>query len=440
MREERGGSGGAISNVADSGEHSITLTSKTIQSLSLEGRDATGSIKTLPGFSVFNGKGRGVSGPVGQGFVGNGGAYRGGSDLTSNGAHNLDNGCNCAATQTVNGDMISKAMANQGPDAESQDLGDYFEYNLKQSITIGKNQSALVPILQARIEAEKVTLWSGNGQPPLRALWIKNASGQTLDSGTFNIIDSGTFAGEGLMETVHPDERRLLSYAADTAVRVTSTSEYKDLPVSRIQVLKGVMFISREHRTKAKYTVRNADTEARQVVIEHPVRAGWKLAEGSKPEETTASYYRFRVAVEPSKTGELTVEEVHSDTTTSALTDLTDHQVEVLVAEGNITPELQAVFRKVLDQKNVISGLQAQIESRQEELNSINRDQGRIRENMKALKGSAEERALVLRYTKQLDSQEDRLAALNKEITDLQQKQSEEQQKLDDMIQHITLT
>lgn len=66
------------------------------------------------------------------------------------------------------------------PAAESKDLGDYFEYNLKQSITIGKNQSALVPILQSRIEAEKVTLWSASGlQRALRALWIKNASGQT---------------------------------------------------------------------------------------------------------------------------------------------------------------------------------------------------------------------------------------------------------------------
>ncbi|PYV50844.1 MAG: hypothetical protein DMG92_06320, partial [Acidobacteria bacterium] len=110
--------------------------------------------------------------------------------------------------------------------AQAQELGDYFEYNIKQAITIGKNQSALVPILQSRIEAEKVTLWTANeNQPALRALWVKNASGLTLDSGTFNIIDSGTFAGEGLIETVHPNERRLLSYAADTAVRVSSQSE-----------------------------------------------------------------------------------------------------------------------------------------------------------------------------------------------------------------------
>lgn len=323
--------------------------------------------------------------------------------------------------------------------AQAQDLGDYFEYNLKQSITIGKNQSALVPILQARIEAEKVTLWSGNGQPPLRALWIKNASGQTLDSGTFNIVDSGTFAGEGLIETVHPDERRLLSYAADTAVRVTSESEYKDQPVSHIRVAKGVIFITREQRSKMKYTIRNADTAARQVVIEHPVRGGWKLAEGNKPEETTASYYRFRVAVEPSKTGELAVEEFIPQTTTAQLSDLSDGQIDALRVENRMTPELEKAFREVIDQKNVVARLQSQIASRQQELNAISRDQGRIRENMKALKGSPEEKVLLQRYTGQLNSQEDRLTTLNKEIADLQQRQTVEQQRLDETVQTVAL-
>ena len=324
--------------------------------------------------------------------------------------------------------------------AEAKDLGDYFEYNLKQSITIGKNQSALVPILQSRIEAEKVTLWTANSnQPPLRALWIKNASGQTLDSGTFNIVDSGTFAGEGLIETVHPDERRLLSYAADTAVRVTAESEFRDQPVSHIRVAKGILFITREQRSKVKYTVRNADTTARKVVIEHPVRGGWKLVESNKAEETSASHYRFRVAVEPSKTGELTVEEFHPEQSTSQLTDLTDNQIDALSVENRMTPALQGAFRRVIDQKHVIANLQAQIASRQQELSAINRDQARIRENMKALKGSAEEKALLQRYTKQLDSQEDRLSTLNQKIVDLQQKQAQEQQKLDDMVQQITL-
>src|SRR5450631_59670 len=396
------------------------------------------------------------AGGVGQGYVGNGSTYHGGTDLNSDGAHILDKAVNGGSAQTVNGDMVKGRNSDrlerfaklqapppyakpQASEAEAQDLGDYFEYNLKQSITIGKNQSALVPILQARIEAEKVTLWSGNGQPPLRALWIKNASGLTLDSGTFNIVDSGTFAGEGLIETVHPDERRLLSYAADTAVRVTSESEYKDQPISHIRVAQGVIFITREQRSKMKYTVRNSDTAARQVVIEHPVRQGWKLVESNKPEETSASHYRFRVAVDPSKTGELTVEEFHPEQTTAQLTDLSHDQIDALRVENRITPELQKAFRQVIDQKNVVAGLQAQIESRQQELNAINRDQARIRENMKALKGSPEEKALLQRYTGQLNSQEDRLTALNKEIADLQRRQTLEQQRLDETVQLVAL-
>jgi hypothetical protein len=324
--------------------------------------------------------------------------------------------------------------------AQAQELGDYFEYNIKQSITIGKNQSALVPILQSRIEAEKVTLWTANaGQPALRALWVKNASGLTLDSGTFNIIDSGTFAGEGLIETVHPDERRLLSYAADTAIRVTSQFESRDLPVSRVQILKGVMFLSREHHDNVNYTIRNSDTASRQVVIEHPVREGWKLAGSLKPQETSASHYRFEVPVDPGKTKELAVEETHQDVSRSMLTDITEHQVQVLATENVMTPELQASFRKVLDQKNQINKLQVETEARQKELSAINADQSRIRENMKALKGSVEEKALLARYTHQLNSQEDRLSLLHKEITDLEQRQNAERQKLDDMVQHITL-
>jgi len=71
------------------------------------------------------------------------------------------------------------------PQASAKDLGDLFEYNLKQAITIGKDQSALVPILQERIEADKVTLWSEDSPQALRALWLKNTSGLTLDGGTF---------------------------------------------------------------------------------------------------------------------------------------------------------------------------------------------------------------------------------------------------------------
>ncbi len=55
--------------------------------------------------------------------------------------------------------------------AQSQDLGDLFEYKLKDHVTIRKNQSALVPILQTRIDAEKVSVWNpSESSVPARAL------------------------------------------------------------------------------------------------------------------------------------------------------------------------------------------------------------------------------------------------------------------------------
>ena len=347
--------------------------------------------------------------------------------------------------------MLSSGIRKQGAEAEGKDVGEMFEYDIKQKITIGKNQSALVPILQSHIDVEKVSLWSASGNDSddddddgkpsraLRALWVTNSSGLTLDSGTFNILEGDTFAGEGLIDTVHPGERRLLSYATDTAIRVATEAESSEKPISHVRIAKGVMIVTREERGSVKYKIRNADTSPRQVVIEHPVREGWKLAEGPKAEETSASFYRFRVSVEPGKTAELPVEEYHPLETSYQLSNLNNDQVVLLTQQGRMTPALQDVFRRVLDQQNQVGALAAQLQSHQQEVESITKDQARLRENMKALKGSAEEKALLQRYTRQLDSQEDRLNTLTKEISDVQEKHAQAQQQLDRMVQEITL-
>ena len=181
---------------------------------------------------------------------------------------------------------VSAVAGKQHVEAEGKDMGDYFEYNIKQPITIGKNQSALVPILQARIDAEKVSIWNEQSKEIRRALWLTNSSGLTLDSGTFNILDGDTFAGEGLIETVHPAERRLISFAGDPALRITMEEESSTKPATHVRIVKGIMILTREQRDSRKYTLHNSDTQPRQVVIEHPAREGWKLAEGAKPEET----------------------------------------------------------------------------------------------------------------------------------------------------------
>jgi hypothetical protein len=133
------------------------------------------------------------------------------------------------------------------------------------------------------------------------------------------------------------------------------------------------------------------------------------------------------------------VEAFHRLDSSFALTNLNDQEVALLTDEQRLTPALQEAFGKVLGKKNEIASLDSQLKVRKQERDSINSDQARLRENMKALKGSAEEKALLQRYTRQLDQEEDRLAALETEVANLTTKRESASQDLDQTIQSMAL-
>jgi hypothetical protein len=334
---------------------------------------------------------------------------------------------------------MNELMAAQEAAAESRELGELFEYRLRQPVTIRKDQSALVPILQTQIEAERVSLWNGTGGRPRRALWVTNSSGLTLDGGAFNVLDAGAFAGEGLLEQVRPGERRLISYAADTALVIEDKRESSSQRISRLLLSRGVLTQISEQRETRVYTARNSDATARTLVIEHPARPEWKLKEGTKTEETTVSAHRFRLAVEPRSTAKLAVEEFRPLSVQYRVTALSDDQLQFYLRQAQRSPELEQLLRRVLERKGRLAAMDAQMAARQQQIGSIFEDQQRVRENLKSLKGSAEERALIQRYTRQLNEQEDRLEALRREVAELQRARATAQAELEREVEQMSL-
>ncbi len=332
---------------------------------------------------------------------------------------------------------VEEAREESEPNAEGNALGDLFEYKLKERVTIRKNQSALVPILQTDIAAEKVSLWSESlgVARPLRALWVNNASALTLDGGSFSVLDSNTFAGEGLVEAIKPGERRLLSYATDLGLLVDAKLNSDRERVTRVRIYRGTMTTTSEDREKKTYIVRNEDTTPRTLVIEHPARPEWKLAEdGPKPEEKASGLCRFRLSVESKKTERLVINEAKPLYTQYALSGITDDQIGAFLLQKSINPEIEKALRAIVAQKNVVADFDAKIKAQQKTNDQIFTDQGRLRENMKALKGSAEERALLQRYTKQLDEEETQLDALRKQMQETQVQREKANEGLQRMI------
>jgi len=309
--------------------------------------------------------------------------------------------------------------AGQQARATAAALGDLFEYRIKEPVTLQKNQSALVPIVSAEIAAEKVALWNrlGGSGRPLRAVWLTNNSGLTLDGGTISVIDANAFAGEGLIEPLKPGERRLLSYAADQGVLLDSRMQAAPARVVSIRARDGIVIQQTEDRESWIYTARSEERIPITLIIEHQQRQGWTLASGQSPAESTPDAQRFRLVVPAGKEAVLVVREVNTGQTRVALADfMGDHVSQLAIASGASAEPLQRALAPLVAKRSELAGIEHQLATLNSQLQGIVADQQRLRENMKALRGSAEEKSLLQRYTRQLDDQEDKLDALRLEM------------------------
>ena len=333
-----------------------------------------------------------------------------------------------------------QAMRAAQAGAEGANLGELFEYRIKEPITLEKNKSALVPIVHAEVTAERVSLWNrttGSGRP-LRAMWLTNNTGLTLDGGSITIVDGNAFAGEGLVEPLKPAERRLVSYAADLGTLVNATTTGVPRRLFRIRARDGIIIQDSEERSTTTYEIRSEGTSPTTVVVEHRLRPGWKLAEGQKPAESTAGAERFRVTVDSGKEQHLQVVEVRTGTSQILVGDVTDAVFAQLTASGVAAADLERALRPVLDKKAEVAGHDRKLGELAQERQRIIEDQLRLRENMKALRGSAEERQLLQRYTRQLDEQENRLAILLKDEADARARRDAAQTELIRLVGNVS--
>ena len=337
-------------------------------------------------------------------------------------------------------DEAMALMAKTEAAAQGRELGDLFEYRLNEPVTIHKNQSALVPIINAPVEAERVSLWSAStGERPRSAIWLTNATSYTLDGGAFSVLEDATFTGEGLMDAVKPGERRLLTYASDLSLLVDVRQDSPEPErVTSVKIARGLMVIQREYRDTRSYTARNEDAQPRTLIIEHPNRSGWTIVNDAKPAETASSVYRFRLEVPAKSAASLTVSEMRPAETTYRIASLDDGQLQLLVRQRALGAEAEAELRAVLAKKSEIATVAADISARNDEIEQIFKDQERLRENLKALGTRSEERNLVARYTRQLEDQESRLDVLKREIAERENRRRQLQAELERMIGDIS--
>ncbi len=328
-------------------------------------------------------------------------------------------------------DYAEQASASLAPQSTSNAFDDFFEYTLTDPITIRKNESALVPILQVKLPVERVTLWSASEPVALRALWITNSSNLTLDRGSFSIVENGNFGGEGLLDPIHPNEKRLLSYAADQAVHVDAKQDPEQHHLRSVVIAKSVLTEHFRDVVYRNYGIRNAAPETRTVIIEHTrtANATWNLhadtsLDGAaiKPDETLPNAYRFRIVVEPGKTVHLKVAESHAYPRNIQVGQINDQQIKLVIQEmgknAGDNPELVKRLQPVIDAQRAIADLDSKKSALDQKLNGLRNEEERQRANIIALKDA--DKLSQKRFVDELGKIEDQILDLQKQQTVLE--------------------
>jgi hypothetical protein len=183
--------------------------------------------------------------------------------------------------------------------AAAEDLGDSFQYVIEDKVSLPRQQSALLPIVDRPVQATRLSIYNEavHAKFPMLGLRFKNSTGLPLAQGAVTVFDGGSYAGDARLPDLQPNEDRLLSYAVDLGTEVKAEDRLTPGPQITLGVGNRQLRSRFTLQTTRTYTVKNRSPQPRQAVIEQPIRTDWKLTGDHKPREFSRDVYRFEVPV-----------------------------------------------------------------------------------------------------------------------------------------------
>ncbi|HET6881201.1 MAG TPA: hypothetical protein VFI31_13660 [Pirellulales bacterium] len=316
--------------------------------------------------------------------------------------------------------------------ASAGDVGELFQYVIKIPVTLARQKSAMLPIVNETVAAEKVSLYSpqAHRRHPLNALELTNLTALHLMQGPITVFDDNVYAGNARILDLPPGGKRLVSYALDLETEISDESVPSLEQLVSVRIAKGVALVTHEQRRKHKYIVKNSGDAAKRVLIEQPIDAQWKLESPQTPAEKTRSIYRFSVEAEPGKPAELTVEEKRTTREDVAVRDLGD-RVELLLKANFVSEPVKQALTEVSQRQQALADLIAKREIVEKQVREITAEQARIRANLSEVDKSSE---LYGRYLRKLTTQEDELESLNQQAKALEKDASKKRADLGELI------
>ena len=201
--------------------------------------------------------------------------------------------------------------------------------------------------------------------------------------------------------------------------------------LTHVKAVKGVLYTTTKLRETKTYAVKNRNPQDRTVLIEHPVRPGFRLVSKDRPAETARDVYRFELKVPAGQTAKETVTEEHDISSAVQLTNSPDEQIRVFLQSPVVSDKVKAGLKKAQELRWEWARAQREIGEQQRQLQAVAEDQTRLRANLREVPQSS---PLHKRYLEKLNKQEDEVEKYRAEIKNLQGQEHAQKKALDEFL------
>ena len=322
--------------------------------------------------------------------------------------------------------------------AQGGNVGNLFQYVIAMPVSVPRQQSAMLPIVNADVAGEKLSIYNAAVQAkhPLYGLKFTNLTGLHLMQGPITVFDGGVYAGDARIEDVPPGSERLISYGLDLDVEVAPETTGRPEELLSVRLLKGTLIATRKFVRTTEFTGKNSGKQAKTVLVEYPIEPMWTLVAPAKPAEKTRNLYRFRVEAKPGTPVKLRVDEQRTDRQQLALTNIDDGTIQFYMSAKVISEQVKTALGEVVKRKQALEAVAAQLRERQQQIRDIGEDQSRIRQNMAQLDRNTD---VYKNYVKKFSEQEAEIEKLRGQIGTLNVETTRLRKTLDDYLMGLDL-
>ncbi len=314
--------------------------------------------------------------------------------------------------------------------ATAEEAGELFAYHIDTPVSIPRHHSAMLPIVNRTIEADKLSIFNPQTHPkhPLHGLELKNTTGLYLMQGPITVFDGDTYAGDAKLPDLSAGARRLIAYALDLSTEVLIEQQPTPEQIIGLRIVKGTLWHQHKHVDKREYLVKNQADKPRTVLLEQQRDQGWELVQPKEPYEKTAHAFRFKVPVPANDTVKQVVELERVTRQSIALTNLDVDSIRMYLRARVVSPALQDALERVIELRSAVDQARRTREQLEQQREEAIAKQARIRENLQVLDKSTD---AYRRQLEQFDEVDRRIADLEQRIRDARETERQKRDALD---------